>query len=277
MQAEIEAYEYQLSQVKLALEADPSNAEISALKSELEELISLTKQAAGISGQASSAPVASPAPSKAKGKAKETASPAPAAAASSSATSTKATGTPTPDRPKLSAGDECSAKYKDGKWYPARITSVAGAADSPVYTVIFKGYTAPQTLAANQVRPVANSSSHGSPDVSSSTVHALSAKRKLTAEEIEKEKEKKKKKNEKWTETMNAKTQVTVQKKNAWESFGKKAAKKGVKIGGLEGKSIFRTPDNPTGRVGVVGSGQGLVPFEQRGKHKFGGSAETED
>jgi survival-of-motor-neuron-related-splicing factor 30 len=79
---------------------------------------------------------------------------------------------------------------------------------------------------------LANSSSHGSPDLSSATVHSLSAKRKLTAEEIEREKDKKKKKSEKWTETMNAKTQVTVQKKNAWETFGKKAAKKGVKIGG---------------------------------------------
>lgn len=64
------------------------------------------------------------------------------------------------------------------------------------------------------------------------TIHEMSSKRKLTADEIEKEKEKKKKKSDKWTETMAAKTQETVQKKNAWEKFGKKAAKKGVKIGG---------------------------------------------
>ncbi len=97
-----------------------------------------------------------------------------------------------------------------------------------MYTVIFKGYTAPQTITSSSIRPLNVSNQFLEP----SSVHALSAKRKLTTEEIEKEKDKKKKKNEKWTETMNEKTKVTLQKKSAWESFGKKAAKKGVKIGG---------------------------------------------
>lgn len=185
--------------------------------------------------------------------------------------------------------------------YEARVTAVTGSSDSPLYTVIFKGYTTPTTLNSSQVRALTLNNVQAPPDP---------VKRK--ADEMdEREKEKKKKKNEKWTSTMTARTEETVQKKNAWESFGKKAAKKGVKIGGyvpfvslrfsiprnsallghfhpslthsrsltplfisthpysLQGKSIFRTPDNPMGKVGVVGSGQGVTAYEQRGKHKF--------
>lgn len=52
------------------------------------------------------------------------------------------------------------------------------------------------------------------------------------AELDEREKEKRKKKNEKRQEINAAKTAETNEKKNAWQSFGKKATKKGVKIGG---------------------------------------------
>ena len=48
----------------------------------------------------------------------------------------------------------------------------------------------------------------------------------------EREKEKRKKKNEKWQEVKAAKAAETNEKKTAWQNFGKKATKKGVKIGG---------------------------------------------
>ncbi|CAG8681553.1 932_t:CDS:2 [Funneliformis caledonium] len=34
-------------------------------------------------------------------------------------------------------------------------------------------------------------------------------------------------------------------------------------------KSIFATPENPEGKVGVVGSGKPMTQFQQRGKHIF--------
>ncbi|KAJ9122483.1 hypothetical protein QFC22_001911 [Naganishia vaughanmartiniae] len=229
MEAELENYQFQLSQVSLALEADPSNAELSSLKLELEEIIALTKQAMGVTAEAvpkKTTTTASPAPavsvassSAAKGKAKE-----------ASATSGK----------NYRAGDEVVARYKDGKWYSARVTVVSGSIDDPLYTIIFKGYNIPTTLPATLLRPVGTDETGAIPT-------AGGIKRK-PAEMDEREKEKRKKKNEKRQEVNAAKTAETNEKKNAWQSFGKKATKKGVKIGGLEGKSIFRTPDNPHGK-----------------------------
>ncbi|KAJ9113786.1 hypothetical protein QFC20_001813 [Naganishia adeliensis] len=220
MEAELENYQFQLSQVSIALEADPTNAELTALKVELEEIIALTKEALGVSRETqaktqASTSSASVANQPSKGKAKE-----------SAASNSK----------NFRAGDEVIARYKDGKWYSARVTVVSGSADAPLYTIVFKGWNTPTTLPASLLRPV------GSDDPSQSS----GFKRKTV--EDEREKEKRKKKNEKWQEVKAAKTAETNEKKNAWEKFGKKATKKGVKIGGLEGKSIFRTPDNPHGK-----------------------------
>jgi len=94
--------------------------------------------------------------------------------------------------------------------------------------LIFKGYTTPITLPAVCLKPISEQ-----PVESLAPPSALGGvKRKLSAAEEEKEKEKRRKKNEKWAEKQKEKTQETLQKKSAWESFGKKAAKKGHKIGG---------------------------------------------
>ncbi|KAJ9098636.1 hypothetical protein QFC21_004284 [Naganishia friedmannii] len=247
MDAELENYQFQLSQVSLALEADPSNAELSSLKLELEEIIALTKQAMGVTA------VAPP-------KKPTTASPAPVVSlASSSVAKGKAKESASTTGKNYRAGDEVVARYKDGKWYSARVTVVSGSVDDPLYTIIFKGYNIPTTLPATLLRPVGT-------DETGAIPMAGGIKRK-PEEMDEREKEKRKKKNEKRQEVNAAKTAETNEKKNAWQNFGKKATKKGVKIGGLEGKSIFRTPDNP--HVGVVGSGQGVTTYEQRGKHVF--------
>jgi len=70
------------------------------------------------------------------------------------------------------------------------------------------------------------------------------------------------------------KTAEQVSKQAAWQKFAKKGEKKGVVIAGLQGKSIFQTPDNPHGRVGVTGSGKGMSDPVQRIKHKFAADEE---
>jgi survival of motor neuron-related-splicing factor 30 len=121
MQAEIEAYEYQLSQVHLALDADPTNTELVSLKGELEELISLTKMASGsavVAVPTSSSGTGGTPSGKEKGKGKETGVPSLGYATSVGEVVVESSGSPASlNRSKFKAGDECTAKYKDGKWF----------------------------------------------------------------------------------------------------------------------------------------------------------------
>ncbi|ODN83087.1 hypothetical protein, variant 7 [Cryptococcus amylolentus CBS 6039] len=118
----------------------------------------------------------------------------------------------------------------------ARVNAVVGSQESPLYTITFKGYTSSTNVPLSSLRPHDPNAPIPQPQ-----------KRK-NEELTEKEKEKKKKKGDKWMETQKQRADEVKEKKNAWEKFGKKATKKGIHISGLEGKSVFRTPDNPYGR-----------------------------
>ncbi|KAG8912660.1 hypothetical protein FRC01_004964 [Tulasnella sp. 417] len=236
---ELETYQVQLSQVELALVSDPDNAELTSLRSELKELISLTEQAlAQVEAAASSSTAASSSKSKSTSGAATT--------------------------PAFAAGDEILAKYSgDGKWYPARITSIGGADDRRVYSVVFKGYNSTELVAAGDVKALpANYAA-------SATTSIAGTKRKALTKEEEEEAARKKKKNEKRSEVRAQKSAEQQQKQVAWQKFAKKGEKKGVVIAGMQGKSIFASPDNPYGRVGVTGSGKGMSDSVTRIKHKF--------
>ncbi|KAG8935265.1 hypothetical protein FRC03_002151 [Tulasnella sp. 419] len=232
---ELETYQVQLAQVELALDSDPDNKELTSLRSELQELISLTQQAIDQLAATSTAGGSS----KLK-----------AAAADAAAKAVK-----------FDAGDECLAKYSgDNQWYPARITSIGGAETRRVYSVVFKGYNSTELVDAASVKPLpASYNSSNAPS---------SLKRKLTKEE-EEEVARKKKKNEKRAEVRAQKAKEQTNKQHAWQKFAKKSEKKGVVIAGLQGKSIFHSPDNPHGRVGVTNSGLGMSSAAIRTKHKF--------
>jgi survival of motor neuron-related-splicing factor 30 len=208
--ADLETYQVQLSQVELALSADPDNAELASLRSELKELIELTQTALS---QATSS--------------------------SSKADGSRKTATVTSSHT-WSAGDECLAKYSgDGGWYPARITSVGGSADNRVYSIVFKGYNTTELVKATEIKAL--------PANYATMAPSSSNKRKLTKAE-EEERERKKKKNEKKLESKAAKAKEQTQKQATWQKFAKKSEKKGVHIAGVAGTSIFKTPDNPMGR-----------------------------
>ena len=213
--ADLETYQVQLSQVELALSADPSNTELTSLRDELKELIELAQAAIA---QAEAAP-----PSKAE---------------PSSSSRKHAASTPSHT---WSAGDECLAKYSgDGAWYPARITSVGGSSDNPVYSIVFKGYNTTELVKASEVKVMPANYNHAA-------TAPAAGKRKLTKAE-EEEKERKKKKNEKKVEAKAAKAKEQTNKQHEWQKFAKKAEKRGVNIAGVSGTSIFKTPDNPLGR-----------------------------
>jgi len=225
---ELETYQAQLSQVEVALSADPSNTELASLRSELKELIDLTKEAIA-----------------------RAEAPKPELARKQSAAAHAQT---------YSAGDEILAKYSgDGSWYPARVTSVGGSVENRVYSVVFKGYNNTEMLTAAALKPLPPSYANNAPSFS---------KRKLSKED-EEDRERKKKKNEKKMEMRAMKSKEQTSKQAMWQKFTKKAEKKGVNIAGVAGTSIFKTPDNPYGKVGVTGSGKGMTEVISRGKHVF--------
>ncbi|GAA5993634.1 hypothetical protein JCM10908_000653 [Rhodotorula pacifica] len=275
-QQELETYEYQLSQIKLGLAKDPNNVEMQTLKTELEDLIALTKEY--LSSQAPPAGAAAGATTAAAASSASTfaSTTKPASSASSSA-ATKAKASPAPTGAKVSykPGDECSCRYSDGKWYPARITQISGSSDQPVYTVVFKGYDTPEVVTMNDIRPSNKWDSGAAGSGASAGAGAGGAageKRKageLTKEELEKER--KKKKNEKKSETLKAKTEEQAAKQKGWQAFAKKGTKKGIHIPGVKGESIFRSPaeGNPNARVGVVGAGRGMTAVAQRKRQTF--------
>ncbi|KAL7424362.1 hypothetical protein Q5752_000044 [Cryptotrichosporon argae] len=248
MEAELQTYRDQLAYVNLQLETDGTNADLVSLKDELVELISLTEAALGPTAGGS----------KGKGKARDDGRDAAEAKGKEDKSREGEGAGAWQETGEYRAGMDCMAKYKDGKFYPARVNAVIGSRDSPLYTITFKGYTTSTNVPLASLRPHDPTAPVPTPDPS-----------KRPAELSERDKEKKKKKGEKWVESQKAKADEVKGKKNAWEKFGKKAAKKGIHISGLEGKSVFRTPDNPFGRVGVVGSGQGMTQYERTGKHKF--------
>lgn len=253
---------------------DPERQDLLDLKAELENLISLTKElVAQQQKQAASS-------SSAKGKGREhassqqqqTAGPSAAAFGQATASSSAAAGggqgtesAPSISKPaketyKFSAGDECLARYHaDGKWYPARIASIGGSSLNPVYSVVFKGYNTPEQVNASEIRPTKEQ------------LEALARKRagpELTPEE-EARQAAKKRKQEKKVEKMHTKSAEAKEKQQAWQKFATKGAKKGYAIAGATGKSMFRTPDDPLAKVGVVGAGRGMTSTTQRSKHIY--------
>ncbi|KAH9944081.1 uncharacterized protein BXZ73DRAFT_39231 [Epithele typhae] len=254
---DLETYQVQLSQVELALSADPEDTELQSLRDQLKELIELTQ-----------ASIAASSASKADAATKKAASTPAGASASSSFPASSASASSSAPAPAWAAGDEVLAKYSgDGQWYPARITSVGGSAERRAYSVVFKGYNNTELVSAPQVKPLPAGQGGGGGGAGAGAGGA-GVKRKLSKEE-EEERERKKKKNEKKVEVRAAKAKDQQNKQASWQKFAKKSEKKGIHIAGVAGTSIFKTPENPLGRVGVTGSGKGMTETATRVKHKF--------
>ncbi|KAF9154466.1 hypothetical protein BG015_000874 [Linnemannia schmuckeri] len=180
-----------------------------------------------------------------------------------------------------SVGDRCRALYaEDGKYYEATILAVADG--HSVYSIQYTGYadSPPVTLGPENLKPIYDPKKHQQhtppatagtgdsgevktgqkrgPDGSGASAAAGAGAGAGAGGGMKKKKK------------TDAGPSEQVQKQMAWQNFAK-GAKKG-KTGGGVGlkKSIFATPDNPEGKVGVVGSGKGMTQFQQRGKHLYG-------
>ncbi|CAO1613840.1 unnamed protein product [Sympodiomycopsis kandeliae] len=262
MDSDLQTYKTQLAQVNEALEADPSNTELQTLRDELNNLITLTESLVKDQARSSSS--------------------------SNGAKTQNDSSTAAPQPPRaLKAGDDCTAKYSgDGRWYPARVTAVSGSAQDPVYSVLFTGYNNSEMVRSHDIRanasmpsasrsvPAASTATSSTTSTSATSADASSSSKKrstvstptLTPEE-EAERERKRKRNEKKSESRETKAQEASNKANSWQKFAKKGAKKGYGIAGE--KSMFKTPDDPYAKVGVVGAGRGMTKSQGRSKHTY--------
>ncbi|KAJ2345331.1 hypothetical protein IWW50_004528 [Coemansia erecta] len=191
--AEIDVYQQKLSEVELALSADPSNTELQQLKTEIESLLSLSAQLH---------PAAPRASSKGKPRAPD--------------------GPPQTDAHKWQIGDTCEARFSDEQYYPARVVSVL---PDGIYKLTFVGYGDMQDTRASDMR----------------IVHAPAATQpKKVAKKAEKRK----------------KHDSAQSGQQAWLKFAKG---KKLKAKPINDRSIFKSPETTTGKVGVANSGRGVT------------------
>ncbi|ORY91245.1 hypothetical protein BCR43DRAFT_101606 [Syncephalastrum racemosum] len=236
MSDDTESYQYQLEQVELALSKDPDNEELKKLQHDLKELIALTsqlEQQQQKQKKKSVSPSASPVDRK----------------GSSPSTPTGGGTTAALKAHEFSVGQEVLARWSgDGQFYRATITAIGGA--DQVFSVVFKGYQDNEMVKAEDVKALHNK------------------KRQGIFEDVVVKKPKK----EKTPGQPKKKVHEEEVKKSAWLNFasgGDKGKKKKMVAAPINKKSIFKTPDNPQGKVGVVGSGQGMTAYNRRGKHQY--------
>ncbi|EOY25770.1 Nucleic acid binding,RNA binding isoform 1 [Theobroma cacao] len=112
---------------------------------------------------------------------------------------------------------------------------------------------------------------------------SLPAKLRITADDPEDVKAAKRKKIHAFKSKMRFEQLEVAQNKrqNAWQQFQttKGKTKKVGFFSGRKRESIFKSPDDPHGKVGVTGSGKGLTEFQKREKHLHlkGGNVEIND
>ncbi|KAL7308112.1 hypothetical protein PS15m_012006 [Mucor circinelloides] len=251
---EIESYKFQLEQVELALQSDPENEELKKLQHDLQELITMFEA------------VAEPTSPKKKDTHHYQQQPS----------STPATNTTTALKThEFSVDQEVMARWSgDGEFYKATITAIGGA--DQVFSVKFKGYSEAEFVKAEDIKPIQTKKRTGvfenvgepkkkKKDTTASSASAASSAAAGGGGTVAPTGAKKKKAAE------------FESKKNAWLNFATGGSKKKKATPVINKKSIFKTPDNPEGKVGVIGSGKGMTSYQQRGKHIYAPSTTTDE
>ncbi|KAJ5923849.1 hypothetical protein N7466_008036 [Penicillium verhagenii] len=275
LEAEVKEFKLQLETIQSSLQVDPDNTELQSLKTELEELITLTETA--IAELAPTAPTASK-PQK---------------------PAFKNTGyrEPGPDKPvvdhdepaqvqvSFAVNDNVLARWVSGDnvFYPARITSITGSSSNPVYLVSFKSYNTVENLTAKDIRPVSGTDSRkrkadGTPGSSASPspapqshVNVISAAADINPALANQARNDPSKATDGPARPAKAARKVKATKeleagKNKWQDFAAKTKGKS-KIGKKE--SMFRTGDGVNARVGFTGSGQTMRKDPTRTRHIY--------
>ncbi|KAI9743040.1 MAG: hypothetical protein M1818_003335 [Claussenomyces sp. TS43310] len=285
-EAEIKEYRLQLETVQLGLQADPDSAELQELKTELEQVISLTNAAIAELKPSPVPLVASKKESAPPTKEKWSRENHPAFKKTASTPALEDSEAPPTS---FKVNDMVLAKWHAGDkgFYPARITSITGSSASPIYIVKFKADSTTETLRAKDIKPIVNSNKRkadGTPVASSintpqSPVNpsVISAAADIDPELAQQTRKEPSKVSDGPTRPAKIAKKIKANKeleagKSKWQDFatkGKfgKAAKK---------ESMFRTPEGVHGRVGFTGSGQSMRKDPTRSRHIYQTNGEEE-
>ncbi|OMO95507.1 hypothetical protein CCACVL1_05395 [Corchorus capsularis] len=275
----LSTYKEQLQQVRLLLRDDPGNHEYADMEKELAEVIALTEELLATAKQneipgsdIGTSDGALPAQSKESGKTSD-------------------------HGDKFPIGTKVQAVWsEDGEWYDATIEAITPNG----YFVSYDEWGNKEEVDPANVRAIEYNALEEAEKVAEATKQAikrkiaqaasvdfesrsLPAKLRISADDPEDVKAAKRKKIHAFKSKMRfEQLEVTQNKRqNAWQQFqtSKGKTKKVGFFSGRKRESIFKSPDDPHGKVGVTGSGKGLTDFQKREKHLHlkGGNVEIAD
>lgn len=240
MADDLQNYKLQLQQVEAALLTDPQNGELLKLKQDLEEVIDLTKDLIRAQQEAE----------QKKSAYVEPASTRYFEGGPSAAAAEKKQTKPTVI---WKVGDKCSAKWiEDGQYYDATIESIT---DGGEVSVVFDAYQNRSTTTLSELKEqkVRNE------------VFPSNSNKRMRPNQKEYLKKKKQKKIQRFKEL----EEERETEKNKWLQFSAKSTKKA----GVKCKSIFASPENVNGRVGIGTcgvSGKPMTEFSHGEKYRKG-------
>ncbi|XP_030539240.1 survival of motor neuron-related-splicing factor 30 [Rhodamnia argentea] len=277
LSSNLSTYKDQLRQVRQLLVDDPGNSEYADMQKELEEVIALTEELLATARQNEISG------SEIGRSASESLSFSPAKGSSEMKMQ------PVSDHHDLlSIGSKVQAVWsEDGEWYDATIE-----AHTPNgYYVCYDGWGNKEEVDPDNVRPIKEGEVNAileAERVAEATKQAikrkiaqaatvdfqsrtLPAKLRIEPDDPEDVKTAKRKKIHSFKSKMRMEQLEVAQNKrqNDWQQF-QSTKGRAKKIGFLTGRkreSIFKSPDDPHGKVGVTGSGKGLTEFQKREKH----------
>ncbi|KAK7376403.1 hypothetical protein VNO78_34689 [Psophocarpus tetragonolobus] len=275
-------YKEQLKQVRQLLKDEPANSEYVDMERELSEVIALTEELLATAKQNEISTLnAAASPTLSIHKENQTLD-------SSS------------DQEKLPIGTKIQAVWsEDGEWYDATIEAYTPNG----YHVCYDNWGNKEEVDPANIRLIQEGSVNAlleAERVAEATKQAikrkiaqaasidlqtrsLPAKLRIEADDPDDVKASKRKKIHAFKSKIRMEQLEVTQNKrqNAWQQF-QSTKGKAKKIGFFSGRkreSIFKSPDDPYGKVGVTGSGKGLTEFQKREKHFHlkDGTAENDD
>ncbi|KAK2987003.1 hypothetical protein RJ640_024901 [Escallonia rubra] len=285
----LSTYKEQLQQVRKLLDDDPGNSEYEDMEKELAEVIALTEEllATAKQSEGSGADV-SPSLQHFGGTSQHDMEPT----------------TMYDHSDKLTVGTKVQAVWSDdGEWYDATIEELTPNG----YIVLYEGWGNREEVDPANIRLIQDQ--EGTVDTlleaekeaeatkqalkrkiaqaaaadSDFQSRSLPAKLRIEPDDPEDVKAAKRKKIHAFKSKMRKEQLEVTQNKrqNAWQQFQttKGRAKKIGFFSGRKRESIFKSPEDPFGKVGVTGSGKGLTDFQKREKHLHlkGANAEGTD